>query len=442
MTVTADRIWIPLTSWIPAWPAGLFTAPALDDVGIVDYETGSSENGLSVACTLAFASDLAFGIPGVDAVELLLLSDGEDTRLTVEAVLGAELVVTLRDLRASLRFDSGLLRPVERDDASAPWQPVVSIDGSTPQLVATFDAGSATVDGKGSVVLEPEPAVVLEPFEIGETGIVVEASGVRLVLGGGEPPAGQVPGFRGVSIDSATLYLPPAFALDIAPDSIAATGLVIGTGGVSGTLTGSWAPTWSGTTPSGDGAGTLGGLAFALEALSLELAQNAIVGASLTGRLAVPFFDQVLDVEVTIGVDGTIGLAVRAADDSTDGLVTLSVPGLGSLAVASIGLVSDDEGVGLVLSGDLQPELGSPALQWPTVALQELRIDADGSIDVAGGWLTLQQPLALDLYGFGMETHPHRLRQRGGRPPLVRRRRRRAPAPSRCRRRVRARAAR
>ena len=35
--------------------------------------------------------------------------------------------------------------------------------------------------------------------------------------------------------------------------------------------------------------------------------------------------------------------------------------------------------------------------------MQDLRIAADGSVTVAGGWLDLQEPLALDLYGFGME---------------------------------------
>ena len=42
-------------------------------------------------------------------------------------------------------------------------------------------------------------------------------------------------------------------------------------------------------------------------------------------------------------------------------------------------------------------------LSWPTITVQGLRIGADGSITVDGGWLDLQQPLALDLYGFGME---------------------------------------
>ena len=399
-----DRTWIPVSRWVPAWPSGLFAAPPLDDVGIVDFQTSASADALAITCTLAFATDIVFGMPGVDGVELLLLSDGDDTRLTAEAIVGTGFTLNLRDLRASVRFASGLLRPVSRDDPSAPWVPVIGTDGSVSPLSATFEVALATVDSEGRVVLSPDPVLSLDPFMIGDTGIVVEATGVAVVLSDAlPPPPGQSPGFRGVMIDTATISLPAAFALDLAPESMTATGLVIGTGGVSGTLTGAWSPAWSDTTPSGDGSGTLAGLPFALESLSLELAQSSIVGAALSGRLAIPFFDEVLDVDIAIAVDGSLTLSVRAAAGSGEGLATLRVTGLGSLEVAALGLISDDDGEGLLLSGDLQPEVGAPALSWPTVALADLRIGADGTIKVPGGWLDLQQPLALDLYGFGME---------------------------------------
>ncbi|MFI7546060.1 hypothetical protein [Actinoplanes sp. NPDC049599] len=388
--MTAARTWIPLSRWVPFLPAGQFDGPSLDDVAVVDFAIGLSAGALRVTCTLSFATDLSFGLPGVDDLELLLLSDGDDTRVTAEAMLGADLSVTLRDLRASLRLPGGLLVPVTRAGPSAPWEPV---PGS---LTATFDVDVAMADGDGRVVLEPPPALTLTPFMIGETGIVVEASGIGLVLSDADPPpAGQATGFRGVTIAIATVHLPPAFALDLAPDAISATGLVIGTGGVSGVLTGTWQPSWSGTTPSGDGAGTLAGLPFALDSLSLELAQNSVIGAAIAGRLAVPFFDAVLDVDVAVSVDGTVSLAVRA----DDGLLTLDIPALGSLTVAAVGL----DGDALLLSGDLQPEIGAPALSWPTVTVEDLRVNADGTVEVPGGWLTLQQPLALDLYGFGLE---------------------------------------
>ena len=354
-------------------------------------------------CTLAFATDLRFGLPGVDDLELLLLSDGDATRVTVEAVLGADLTVTLRDLRAAVRFPGGLLVPVTRADPASPWEPMLGSDGTPAPLTATFEVDVAASDGEGRVQLRPPPALGLDAFMVGETGIVVEASGITLILSdAATPPAGQATGFRGVSIDSATMYLPPAFTLDLAPDSISATGLVIGTGGVSGILTGSWQPSWSGTSPSGDGAGALAGLPFALESLSLELAQNSVVGAALTGRLAVPFFDAVLDIDAAIAADGGVSLGVRAADADA-GLVTLRIPALGSLTLAAISLVSDDQGSALLLSGDLLLEVGAPALSWPTVTLDDLRVNGDGTVEVPGGWLTLQQPLALNLYGFGLE---------------------------------------
>ena len=397
----SDRTWIPVSRWVTSWPSGEIEAPALDDVGIVEFENSATDGALTASCTLAFATDLAFAVPGVEGLELLLLADGGDARVTVEAVLGAQLTVSLRELSAGVRLANDLLRPVTRASPSAPWEPVLEGDGSPAPLEAAFGADRVTVDGEGRLVIEPAPAIGLDPFMIGDTGIVVEATAVELVMSDATPPpSGCPPGFRGVSIERAAVHLPDAFALDLAPDSIVATGLVIGTGGVSGRLTGTWSPAWSGTEASGDGAGTLAGLPFALESLSLDLAGSSVVGASLAGKLAVPFFDALLDVDVTIAADGGLGLAVRASDGV---LADLSVPGLGSLAVAAIGLVSDDKGEGLLISGDLQPEVGAPAMTWPTIALQDLRIGSDGTIEVPSGWITLQEPLALNLYGFGME---------------------------------------
>ena len=57
----------------------------------------------------------------------------------------------------------------------------------------------------------------------------------------------------------------------------------------------------------------------------------------------------------------------------------------------------------MLLGGVLELTAGAPGLQWPEVGIEELGIDADGRVTIAGGWLDLQKPLALDLYGFGLE---------------------------------------
>ena len=214
----SDRTWIPVQRWVASWPAGQLVAPPLEDVAIVDFDVHQSSGAITTTFTLAFAADLAFTLPGVDGLELLLLSDGEQTRLSADAVLGTTFVLNFHDLRASLRFSGELLRPVTRDDPSAPWEPKVENDGSPSSLVATFDVGLATVDADGRVVIEPAPTLSMDPFMIGETGIVLEASGITLILSGAQqPPVGQLVGFRGMSIDTATVYLPPSFAVDIAP---------------------------------------------------------------------------------------------------------------------------------------------------------------------------------------------------------------------------------
>ena len=143
-----------------------------------------------------------------------------------------------------------------------------------------------------------------------------------------------------------------------------------------------------------------------------------MTAARLTGSLALPFFDQVLTVSVAVSSDGGFALTVTGTPDqqpvlgagdnpeaeaAAPAVAAFTLPGLGALRVTAVGLVQDQDGDAVLLSGELDLEAGAPALSWPTVAVQDLRIAADGSVTIAGGWLDLQEPLALDLYGFGME---------------------------------------
>ena len=388
--------YIPFEEIAPGWPDHLFSAPPTGTLAIVGYEVTEGANGSTAWVDLAVASDLTFSLAGLDGVELVLPGDPTNP-LRVTVALAGPFQATVEGFDATLMIQSDLLVPVTGGPGS--WVPDAS-----GQLTATMNIGTLVIDDSFQPRFELDTSVSLGAFMIGDTGLVVETTGIRPVFSANEPPPpGLPPGFRGVAIESAKIHLPDAFSLaELAPDSIEITGLAIGNGGISGAISGAWQPAWIDGTPTGSGSGTFIGIPFALRSLGVTLTQNAISGAQLSGELLIPFFEELVSVSVQIGADGGFLVEVSVPSGQA-GPIRIQMDGIGTLEITSLGIVRDSDGDALLLSGTLDLELGSPTLAWPTIAFQDLRIGADGKVQIPGGWIDLQQPIALDLYGFGME---------------------------------------
>ena len=410
------RAWVSMDRYLTSWPDNLFPRPDLSRFALVDQHTRRTGGVSTSVFRVAILGDVTLALPGVDVVTLQLLPGIFGSEVTVEVDWTGPFAVRVIDLEAELRVASPLLVPVGGSPGA--WEPLLGADGSPQPFAVAFQAGTVQVDGAGGIAFDLDGALSVPPFMVGDTGLVVEVHGARPSFSGEDlPPDAGVQGFRGLLLDSAAIHLPDGFDLPgIGPDTIQVLDAAIGTGGFSGTFAGTWPVTWSGTTPDGDGAGTLLGFPFGLESLLLQVQQDSVTAAELAGSLALPFFDQVLVVSVAVESGGGFALTVTGTPQqrpvpgggpgsaaATPALVTLALPGLGTLRVTALGLVRDQDGDGLLLSGELDLEAGAPALSWPTVTVQDLRVTADGTVTVPGGWLDLQEPLALDLYGFGME---------------------------------------
>ncbi|HVN12738.1 MAG TPA: hypothetical protein VMT69_11640 [Kineosporiaceae bacterium] len=410
-------MWIPLDRFVTGWAENLFPRPDLSLFAVADHQTRIADDVRTSVLDITILEDLTLALPGVDVVTLDLLPGTYGAQLTVEFDWTGPFRVRVLDLGADLVINSPLLVPV--DGGPGAWTPLTGADGSLQPLKAAIRAAQVEVDGTGAITASLDDALSLPAFMVGDTGIVLKVDDARLSFGGEQepPPDTAVRAFRGVLFDSLVLYFPDGLELPhILPESIEVLDGAIGTGGFSGAFTGEWDVTWQGTTPSGDGAGSLLGFAFGLTSMQLQVEQDCVTTAVLAGTLAVPFFDHLLTVAVSLDTAGGFALTVTGTPDTppllepgsdttlaTPAVATLTLPGLGELSVTSLGVVRDDLGDGLVLSGELDLEVGAPVLSWPAITVQGLRIGADGSITVDGGWLDLQQPLALDLYGFRME---------------------------------------
>ncbi|HEX5120788.1 MAG TPA: hypothetical protein VFW65_36870 [Pseudonocardiaceae bacterium] len=404
-------MFIPLGDYLTGWPENLFPRPDLDGLAVVAHETRITDGISTSVLELELSTDLILALPGVDIVTAELLAAEHGSGLTVEVDWTGPFRVRVLDLGADLLIDSPFLVPVS--DVSGVWVPQES-----PVRIG-FTAGSVELDGTGGLTFSSDVSLAVPPVRLGDTGFVVQVTGARPSFTGEEqpPPDTAVQGFRGLLFDRAALYFPDGLdCADIAPDSVEVVDGAIGTGGFSGVFTGTWATTWRDGVPSGDGAGNLLGFAFGLESLELQIQQDSVTGAALTGALAVPFFDQVLTVAVGIDAAGAFTATVTGTPDvppapeggapaapTTPAIATLTIPGVARLRVDGLGLVRDDDGTALLVSGELDVLAGEPALTWPTITVADLRIAPDGRVGIPGGWLDLPQPLALNLYGFGME---------------------------------------
>ena len=304
-------------------------------------------------------------------------------QLALEARPGGFAVgLTVLDVAVVVRVDGAILRPL-LPGTTEPDPRATSLDvvlGSATLRLAT----------ERPVEVEFTGAAAVPRCMIGATGIIASAGGLRWLTPGSEGlPGGTPADFAGLHLQDVVLELA---SLELAPDAeLRIDSAFVGRGGVTADV----------ALEGLDLAGSLAGFAFTLDSLDLTVVQNGVTGSAVAGTLQVPFFEQPVDVAVSLSGDG--GLHVSLAGQGPDGLAELAVPGLGTLGLTGLGLDVSDGDAQLLLSGRLEVTAGAPTLQWPIVALRDLGVDTAGHVTLAGGWLVLQEPLALDLYGFGIE---------------------------------------
>ncbi len=387
-----------LKAWVdtPFFPEGVLGYPEdslLDRFYLTEFsiEDVDPDTVISIGVAWEVGDEPVLPMLNVGGISALLGSEG---------LASLALALTLREdgfslaasAAATLRFSDGLIRPVALVDG------VFEVREDEIYEVR-FGEVTTVVDHAGNIAFGGVEGVGFDPFAIGETGVVFDPGDVILSFGveaaerlaGEYPEAGLTGTFRGVFIPASTAYFPEDFPLE----SAALENAFIGTSGFSGSLKATAGD--PGVVERGDFAG----FPFALTSVALTFVQNSVTECAVEGALTLPFFDQPIGVLLSLGVDGSLGLAVR--DAAGDGLATVEVDQLGTVTLASLGVDTGPEGSWLVLSGSVQLEVGAPALEWPLIEIQELRLGPGGEVEIPDGWIDLQQPLAMNLYGFRLE---------------------------------------
>lgn len=404
----------PLRMVLPYWPSDLFGEPdSIDEIGLKEYDVQEGDDTLGVTGKLIWFRDISIEVPGIEGLSIVLMNEAEYTIVPFEADILPSFSLRLPDLNVTLQFISDFLQPVRDENGS--WVPIISATGQPAPVEVTFNAVGVQVDRDGDFeLLMPAgaPQASLGAVQLGSTGLVLEIQGITPYFSRKqEPPSGAAPGFRGIAIDSVTLHFPRD--LDIPLDQIDIEGLVIGSGGFSGTIRGTGATTYDPASGSfsGSGAGSIFGIPFAVRELSLEFAQNSLIGSRIEGTLVLPFFDQPVSCEVQLTNDGdfTVGIStdqtlppgVPTPTSTDDGLFVFTKQDILELKLKTIAFEKKGGVFSIQMGGAITPLFGR--LSWPSFEVEALTIDSRGKVSIAGGWIDLPQKKTLDFHGFALE---------------------------------------
>lgn len=387
-----------LKSWggLPFFPIEIFGEPEdglLDQIYLTELSSELLETGFTSSIELSWESGLEINIPtlivqgisfvvGLDGAEILFMATEFETD-RYQFSVGTAL---------RIRFDSGLIRPVELQGD------VYVVQEEDSYEIALGDV-EVILDNEGGMDFVNLNGLTIDPFAIGETGIVVQAGGLTLCfnalvaadLVAGFPDASISPDFRGVFLDNCNVYFPPDFPIE----NLHLQSASIGNHGFSGTIRAALGD------PGLVTRAEFSGFPFTLRELALTFVQNSPTESAITGDLTLPFFDKPVGVILRLGVDGSFTLELE--DTAGDGLIEVTVSQLGTLTLSSLGIESSEDGNWLLLGGSILLTVLSPPLQWPEIKLQDLRIDAAGNVQLPNGWIDLQEPAGFSLFGFGFE---------------------------------------
>ncbi len=385
----------PIEKVLTGWPEDLFPVPewaayiGVNDLAATDF----SDNRAQLTGELVILKELSFDLPLVDGVELAILVDDGYTRFEFEIDVSKDVFeLVLAGLSAELRIQGELLRKVEL--VGSEWvEDVDEVTGERRPVTVSLTGAEVSVNSDGEFDFsfdESAPALAISTFMIGDSGVVVEVSGLDLVMS--EEAAESLPEsidstWRGVYIEQATVYLPEGLS-DILPDDATLEDFFIGAGGFCGKITGNWTDADGNSTQADS---DLGGMTFKLKSVSIEFKQNTLVDASIKGTLTLPFFNGPVDVEIGITNDGAFTVAI----DSASGIASVETELL-TLTLTGLALGREEGAFCVELSGTLA--LGTVAgVDLPDVSVDGLRITAEGKISMEGGGISLESQQTIKL---------------------------------------------
>jgi hypothetical protein len=339
----------------------------------------------------------------------------------IKELLIPQFRVELQGIKMALEFPRNWLVPLIED---LPTNPGIFIEDPdlNKQSALEFTIGSLQYSTKTGFQFEDQSSWDFQRSQIGNTGFQLEFHGMKVDLSRTTniPEAtadGRPVDFIGVFIQDATVQLPALFGQSASNAVIKGRNLLVGTGGISGTIGIEAVSPGDPDPPLIEGCFGSGGFCISLDAVDMTFHQNAIIESNIHGSMTIPgFVDSVgdpanINIDVFIGQEGDF--SVTASEDQ--GIDALVIDGILAIRINSLAIGREDDRFYLELSGgvtfeDLQGAIGQFIPE--EIAIQKLRIWEDGKIELQGGKVTLPKavslkigPVALSVTAVGLGSH-------------------------------------
>ncbi len=312
----------------------------------------------------------------------------------IKRLLLPKIGISIDQITLALEFPRSIFLPLDSFGE-------VIIDENVKTLLS-FDVGSVKYSTEEGFSFLGEGNFDFQKSQIGSTGFTLEITDMKLDLSREDniPEAeadGRPVDFIGAYITEGIIGF-PAFWNHDDPNStgqIVARNLLVGTGGISGTL-GLEAKT------AGDPAPLVcakfgQGFEVCLTAFSIDFQQNAIIGSDISGTMKVPGFedasgnDAEIAIDIHIGQDGDFSVTATEPDG-----IPIVIPNVLQFNLTSAGIGRDDDRWFLKISGSMEFINPTVSTLFPAkVDFQEIIIWDDGQFEIKGGGLELPQALSL-----------------------------------------------
>lgn len=305
--------------------------------------------------------------------------------------------LAIKNIQLALEFPRTLLKPVHPNGDIIDAKSTLPEDKKQKSKL-TFTAGSLTYSTDARFGFDALGTFAFSRSQIGETGIIVGFSGMKLDLSRTTniPEAtadGRPTDFVGVYVQQATIELPKKwFSSATAGPQIIGTDIIIGTGGFSGKI---------GFDSAGVMHTKLGSIEAGLSKFDLRFERNALKESNIAGWLKIPGFkdkngaDAQIDIKAHIAQNGDFKVTATEKDG-----ILLKIPGVLDFLIYTAEFGREDNRFFLATSGTITLRFQIPGLTLnPPIAvdLKKVIIWDDGKFEIVGGTIILPKAVTLKV---------------------------------------------
>lgn len=324
---------------------------------------------------------------GLQKLEELFIGYFENIQETIKEIIQLNFNLSIDEISLGLQFPHKWLRPVDEN--------TLEVLPDTYYSVFSFNAGRLIYSSKNGFDFVNTSSFNLNTSVIGKTGLVIGFSDLKVDLekNSNIPEAdadGRPDDFKGVYAKKATISLPARWfkEVDNTTLSIVANDMLIGTGGVSGTIE---LQAIDGTPNNGlDYLDTnLGGWLVGFNRFDIQFKQNAVIESNIVGKLTIPKLKDsagnIADIEISghLNEEGDFNLTAY----EKDGFKDFNLFNFVNFNLLSLELGKEDDKFYIGTSCEIwfDNPIMKKVLGNQRITIPRLRIYEDGSMEIVGG---------------------------------------------------------